>query len=127
MSECEAAKGTDKSIRRAGAVIALMQTGVMDYATIARATGLSEEEIERIDAAQEDHIRQLAVQGTARDVYYHLRCKITCPRCGSIIYLVPCVACTVARSRRSSRGRRPQVAPQPPNPGIVCPSRCPLP
>jgi hypothetical protein len=88
---------------------------------------LSEQEIAQIDSAKDKHVRELAIQGTARDVYYHLRTKITCPGCGSIIYLVPCVACTVAKSHRSSCGKRSPLAPRRTLPGIARRSRCPLP
>lgn len=98
MSDSEPSEIVERSPQKVGAVIALIQSGVTHYATIARATGLTEEDVRRIDDAKDQHIQDLALRGTGRDVYYHLRSKIACPRCGSIIYLVPCVACTVAKS-----------------------------
>jgi hypothetical protein len=98
MSDSEPTGVAALSAQKIGAVIALMQTGVANYALIARATGLTENEVARIDEAKQSHVRQLAVHGTGRDVYYQLRSKVTCPRCGSLICLVPCVACAVARA-----------------------------
>ena len=98
MSDSDPIGTADRSPQKIGAVIALIQAGVTNYTAIARATGLTEEDVRRIDEAKDEHVRELAQRDTGRDVYYHLRSKITCPRCGSIVYLVPCVACTVAKA-----------------------------
>jgi hypothetical protein len=103
MSDSDPIGIADRSPQKISAVVALIQSGVTHYTAIARATGLTEEEVRRIDEAKDEHVRELALRGTGRDVYYHLRSKITCPRCGSIVYLVPCVACTVAKSTGHSK------------------------
>ena len=84
-------------------VMALLETGVSDAAAIAKAVGLPVEDVERIDAERDIHARSRAIEEFPRDTYYHLRSKIICPGCGSTIYLVPCVACNIAKSLRSHR------------------------
>ena len=79
--------------RKIAAAIALFQTGITTYVTIAKAVGLSVDEVEYIDAAQEHSIRQLAIVGIPQGDYFRLRQKVRCPKCNSWITLAPCVAC----------------------------------
>lgn len=91
-----------RTSRKVGAVLALLQTGVTQYATLAKATGLSVDDVQQVCADRDAH----ALEDSAAHVYYHLRCNITCPVCGGHIYLVPCVACTMARHRQWAGSRR---------------------
>ena len=83
--------------RKVAAVIALIQTGIVNYSTIAQAVGLTVEEVKYIDQAEESKIRQLGIQGIPRHVYFHLKKKVRCPNCNSWITLAPCVACSLAK------------------------------
>ena len=93
--------------RQVAAAIVLMQSGVSDFALIASAVGLTQEEVERIDTAEDSHVRRLAVSGVPDDFVFRLRTSVACPSCGRRIYLIPCLACRIARSyaRPRRRGR----------------------
>ena len=78
---------------QAAAVIALMEMGLSDYATIADAVGLSVAEVESIEAAQDRAVRQLCVERIPIGQYFKLRTLIRCPRCSARISVVPCIAC----------------------------------
>jgi hypothetical protein len=86
---------------RTVAAVALMETGVTDYAVIAKALGLSESEVAEIDAAEDAGLRQLAVAGVPEGFYYTLRVIIRCPRCGRRIRVAPCLTC---KSRKTWKG-----------------------
>ena len=81
--------------RKIAAALALFQTGITTYATIAYAVGLTVDDVAYIDAAEEKVIRQLAIVGIPRGDYFRLRRKVRCPRCNSWITLAPCVACNI--------------------------------
>ena len=75
------------------AALALMAMGFGDYAQIARAAGLSVNDVKRIDLSDDQGIRQLGVVGMPFGEYFKLKSGVRCPRCNSSIQVVPCVAC----------------------------------
>ena len=84
--------------KKTAAVLALIQMGVTSYTEIARAVGLSVDEVARIDAAEDKAVRQLATGGFPKGTYVRLQRKTRCPKCNSLVNLVPCVACDVGFS-----------------------------
>jgi len=69
---------------RAAAAIAVMEMGVSDYSVIASAVGLTVEEVERIDRAEDSPIRQLSCEGIPYGEYFtlegHPLSQVPCPR-----------------------------------------------
>jgi len=78
---------------RVGAAVAVMRMGYSDYSEIASAVGLSEDEVRRIDMAEDRRIRELASRGIPNGKRYTLVQSIRCPKCREKITLVPCVVC----------------------------------
>ena len=79
--------------RRLATVIAVMEMGVSDYNAIARAVGLTVDEVKRIDKAEDGRIRSAASKGTPKGTFLPLNKSMRCPQCRQLITLVPCVAC----------------------------------
>ncbi len=79
--------------RRAPVVIALMEMGVRDFDEIATATGLTVEDIEEIDSAEDRKIRRIATEGTPAGTYLPLTKPVRCPTCNGMVTMAPCVAC----------------------------------
>lgn len=105
--------------RGVAAAVTLMCSGISNLSLIAAAVGLTPEEVERIDAADDPEVRRLAVRGIPDNFIFRLRVKVTCPTCGSRIYLVPCVSCKLAQllvQQRSVSGQAVSPAPSPPTP-----------
>lgn len=78
---------------RAAVAIAVIGMGVSDYAVIATATGLTIEEVKRIDMAKDPSVRQLGAVGIPSGQYFKLETTIRCPKCHAKVNLAPCVAC----------------------------------
>jgi hypothetical protein len=70
-----------------------MGMGLTDYLLIAAAAGLTVEEVERIDRAEDPIVRQLCLEGLPRGDYFPLHRKVRCPRCAARITMAPCVRC----------------------------------
>ena len=77
-----------------------MRGGVTEPALIARAVGLSVEEVQAIESADDPGARWYAIRGFDDEFTHRLREQIKCPRCGCRIILVPCVNCKVHEPRR---------------------------
>jgi hypothetical protein len=75
------------------AVMAMLQYGYHDLSLIAKATGMSVNEVRAIEIADDARIRRVAVEGIPPNRLYHIRHAIKCRLCGSRINLVPCVRC----------------------------------
>lgn len=79
--------------RRAPTVIALMEMGVRDFGEIASATGLSVEDVQEIESAEDRKIRRIASEGTPPGTYLPLTKPVRCPTCNGMVTMAPCVAC----------------------------------
>jgi hypothetical protein len=78
---------------RVAAAIAVMQMGISDYSVIAGAVGLTVEEVERVDMAEDRCVRQLAVAGIPAGEFFRLRDRVRCPKCQGRLSIAPCLAC----------------------------------
>lgn len=78
---------------RVAAAIAVMEMGISEYSVIAKAVGLSVEEVERVDRVEDASVRQLALAKIPIDVSFKLDNRVRCPRCQAEVGLAPCVAC----------------------------------
>ena len=78
---------------RVAAAIAVMEMGVSEYSVIAGAVGLTVEEVERVDMAEDPGVRQLAVARIPTGEFFRLDNRVRCPRCQAKLSIVPCVAC----------------------------------
>lgn len=88
------------------AVIALINGGIEDETTIAGAVGFDVDEVRRIESGNDLNVRKVAVAGLPNDFLFRLRKAVVCPRCGSRIFLVPCLSCRNARFRAEAKRRR---------------------
>ena len=70
-----------------------MEMGIADYSVIARAVGLTVEEVERINMAEDPSVRQLAVVGIPAGEFFRLDDRVRCPKCQARLSLAPCLAC----------------------------------
>jgi hypothetical protein len=75
------------------AAIAIMEMGISDHTVIARAVGLTVEEVERIDSAEDTSVRQLAVARIPIGEFFKLITHVRCPGCHNDVSVVPCVSC----------------------------------
>gem|GEM_PF-4050531 len=89
--------------KQAIAVLALMEGGIDDETVIAQAVGIDVDEVRRIESANDLEVRRVAVDGIPADFLFRLRRAVVCPRCGSRIFLVPCIFCQMDRSHRETR------------------------
>ena len=78
---------------RVAAAIAVMQMGISDYSVIAGAAGLTVEEVERVDLAEDRSVRQLAVAGIPAGEFFRLEDRVRCPKCQAKLSVAPCLAC----------------------------------
>ena len=78
---------------RVAAAIAVMEMGISEYCVIARAVGLSVEEVERVDMAEDSSVRQLAVAGIPAGEFFRLDSRVRCPKCQAKLSIAPCIAC----------------------------------
>ncbi len=78
---------------RIAAAIAVMEMGISEYAVIARAVGLTVEEVERVDMAEDPSVRRLAVARIPVGESFKLDNRVRCPKCQAEVRLAPCVAC----------------------------------
>ena len=78
---------------RIAAAIAVMEMGVSEYSVIANAVGLTVEEVERVDMAEDSSVRQLAVARIPVSESFKLDNYVRCPKCRAEVGLAPCVAC----------------------------------
>ena len=101
--------------QQAMSVAAVLLEGIRDENLIARAVGLDVEEVRRIELANDLDVRKLAVAGLPKQFLFRLRKVVVCPRCGSRIFLVPCVSCQMthvhpeSRRNRGHEGRRQEA------------------
>ncbi|OHB65973.1 MAG: hypothetical protein A2V70_18015 [Planctomycetes bacterium RBG_13_63_9] len=70
-----------------------MEMGISEYSVIARAVGLTVEEVERVDRAEDSSVRQLAVARIPVGESFKLDNYVRCPKCQAEVGLAPCVAC----------------------------------
>jgi hypothetical protein len=78
---------------RVAAAIAVMEMGISDYSVIAGAVGLTVEEVERIDMAEDSSVRLLAVAGIPAGEFFKLDNRVRCPKCQAKLRIAPCIAC----------------------------------
>jgi hypothetical protein len=78
---------------RIAAAIAVMEMGICEYTVIARAVGLTVEEVRRVDAVEDSSVRQLALARIPAGEYFKLDNRVSCPKCRAKVGLAPCVAC----------------------------------
>ncbi|HUT62053.1 MAG TPA: hypothetical protein VNA25_29800 [Phycisphaerae bacterium] len=78
---------------RVAAAIAVMEMGISDYSVIAGAVGLTVEEVERVDMAEDPSVRQLAVVGIPAGEFFRLDDRVRCPKCQAKLSVAPCLAC----------------------------------
>jgi len=78
---------------RVAAAIAVMEMGISDYSVIAGAVGLTVEEVERVDMAEDPSVRQLAVVGIPAGEFFRLDDRVRCPKCQAKLSIAPCLAC----------------------------------
>jgi hypothetical protein len=78
---------------RVAAAIAVMEMGISDYSVIARVAGLTVEEVERVDMADDLSVRQLAVAGIPAGEFFRLYNRLRCPKCQAMLSIAPCIAC----------------------------------
>ena len=71
----------------------VMQMGFSDYAEIAAAVGLTDEEVRRIDMAEDANVRRLAIQGLPPGKQFRLARPLRCPKCRQRITIAPCIVC----------------------------------
>jgi hypothetical protein len=70
-----------------------MEMGVSDYSEIAEAVGLTVEEVELVDKAEDLPVRQLAVAGIPPGQFFRLDSRLRCPKCQAKLGIAPCLAC----------------------------------
>ncbi|MBN1908480.1 MAG: hypothetical protein JW818_01965 [Pirellulales bacterium] len=73
--------------------IAVMEMGISDYTVIAYATGLTVEEVERIDMVEDPAVRRLALARIPLGETFRLANRVRCPKCQAKVGLAPCIAC----------------------------------
>jgi hypothetical protein len=78
---------------RIAATVAVMEMGISEYSVIADAVGLTIEEVERVDMAEDLAVRQLALARIPIGESFKLFCRVRCPRCQAKVALAPCIAC----------------------------------
>jgi len=78
---------------RVAAAIAVMEMGISDYSVIAGAVGLTVEEVERVDMAEDRSVRQLALAGIPAGEFFRLDNRVRCPKCQAKLSVAPCLAC----------------------------------
>ena len=78
---------------RVAAAIAVIEMGISEYSVIARAAGLTVEEVERVDMAEDSSVRQLIVARIPVGESLKLDNYVRCPKCHAKVRLAPCVAC----------------------------------
>jgi hypothetical protein len=78
---------------RVAAAIAVMEMGISEYSVIAEAVGLTIEEVERVDLAEDPAVRRLALTGIPAGESFRLKRRLRCPRCQAKVGLAPCIAC----------------------------------
>ena len=78
---------------RIAAAIAVMEMGISEYSVIARAVGLTVEEVERVDMVEDSAVRQLALAGIPVGESFKLDNHVRCPKCQAKVGLAPCIAC----------------------------------
>ena len=78
---------------RIAAAIAVMEMGISEYSVIARAVGLTVEEVERVDMVEESAVRQLALARIPVGESFKLDHRVRCPKCQAKVGLAPCIAC----------------------------------
>ena len=77
------------------AAVALMRSGLRDHAEIARAVGLTDQQVAQIDLADSPAVRQLALEGIPEEFSYRLRAVVRCPHCHCRINVAPCMTCKI--------------------------------
>jgi len=90
---------------RVATAIAVMEMGISDYSVIAGAVGLTVEEVERVDMAEDSSVRLLAVAGIPPGEFFKLHNRVRCPKCLARLSIAPCIACHSFRGYSTSRPR----------------------
>ena len=78
---------------RIAAAIAVMEMGIREYSVIAKAVGLTVEEVERVDMVEDSAVRQLALAGIPVGESFKLDFRVRCPKCHAKVRIAPCIAC----------------------------------
>jgi len=78
---------------RIAAAIAVMEMGIREYSVIAGAVGLTVEEVERVDMAEDASVKQLALAGIPLGESFKLDNRVRCPKCSAKVGIAPCIAC----------------------------------
>jgi hypothetical protein len=78
---------------RVAAAIAMMEMGISDYSVIGGAVGLTVDEVQRVDMADDVSVRQLAVAGIPAGEFFRLDHRVRCPKCQAKLSIAPCIAC----------------------------------
>jgi hypothetical protein len=78
---------------KVAAAVVLMGMGVTDFLAIAALVGLTEEDVESVDSAEDPTIRKLASVGVPGGDGFKIRGPVRCPKCHANISIVPCVTC----------------------------------
>ena len=78
---------------RIAAAVAVMEMGISEYSVIARAVGLTVEEVERVDMAEDSSVRRLIVARIPVGESLKLDDYVRCPKCHAKVRLAPCLAC----------------------------------
>ena len=79
---------------RVAAAVVLMGMGVTDFCEIASLVGLTVDDVQTVDNAEDPTIRKLAAVGVPGGSRFKLCGPVRCPRCHANISLVPCVMCS---------------------------------
>ena len=82
---------------RIAAAIAVMEMGISEYSVIARAVGLTVEEVERVDMAEDSSVRQFAAARIPVGESFKLDNYVRCPKCQAEVGFAPCIACRSSR------------------------------
>ena len=76
------------------AAVVLMSMGVTDFSEIASLVGLSVEDVQSVDDAEDPNVRKLAAEGVLDGGQFKLRGSVRCPKCHANVSTVPCVTCS---------------------------------
>jgi hypothetical protein len=87
---------------RVAAAIAVMEMGISEYSVIAAAVGLTIEEVERVDMAEDPAVRRLALAGIPVGESFKLSRRVRCPKCQAKVGIAPCIACHGYRGNHST-------------------------
>jgi hypothetical protein len=87
------AKSRRQLSNKAMAVVAMLQSGYDDLGLIADSLGMTINEVEAIESAEDQRVRRLLREGLPQGFLYRIHRAVKCRICGGKINLVPCVLC----------------------------------